>query len=237
MTSTADRVREALTWLERHGGRRVRDQMLTRYGITAPKAYGVPVGMIQRLGKQLGRDHALAAALWKTGWYEARMLTAFVEVPDRVTAAQMDRWAKDFDNWAIVDTLCFKLFDQTSHAWTKVGQWSRRREEFVRRAGLALLACLALHDKRSDDKPFLGSLRLIEQTATDGRNFVKKSASWALRAIGHRNHVLNAAAIETARRLTDSANPAARWIGKGALRDLMNPKLQRRLAARRRAAK
>lgn len=237
MTSTADRVREALRWLERHGSRRTRDQMLTRYGITAPKAYGAPVGMIQRLGKQLGLDHELAAALWKTGWYEARMLTAFVEDPAQVTAAQMDRWARDFDNWAIVDTLCFKLFDQTPHAWTKVGQWSRRREEFVKRAGFALLACLALHDKRSGDKPFLGSLRLIERAASDERNFVRKAVSWALRAIGRRSRVLNAGAAGTARRLADSTNPAARSTGKEALRELTNPKVQRRLAARRRPAK
>jgi 3-methyladenine DNA glycosylase AlkD len=237
MTTTAERVREALTWLERHGNQRTRDQMRTRYGITAPKAYGVPVGMIQRLGKELGRDHELASALWKTGWYEARMLTAFVEDPARVTGAQMDRWARDFDNWAIVDTLCFKLFDQTHHAWTKAGQWSRRREEFVRRAGFVLLACLALHDKRSADKRFLGSLRLIEQAASDERNFVRKAVSWALRAIGRRNRALNAAAVQTARRLAASPNPAARSSGKEALRELTNPKVQRRLAARRRPAK
>jgi 3-methyladenine DNA glycosylase AlkD len=143
----------------------------------------------------------------------------------------MDRWARDFDNWAIVDTLCFKLFDQTPHAWTKAGQWSRRREEFVRRAGLVLLACLALHDKRSADKRFLGSLRLIEQAASDERNFVRKAVSWALRAIGRRNRALNAAAVQTARRLAASTNRAARSSGKEALRELTNPKVQRRLSA------
>ena len=99
MTATAGRVRESLAWLERRGSKRVRDDMLSRYGITAPKAYGVPVGTIQQLGKQLGKDHELAAALWATGWYEARMLCAFVDEAERVTPGQMDRWARDFDNW------------------------------------------------------------------------------------------------------------------------------------------
>jgi len=234
MSGTGDRVKEALKWLERHGTRRTRDQMLSRYGITAPKAYGVPVGMIQQLGKRLGRDHRLAVALWQTGWYEARMLTAFVDEPARVTAAQMDRWARDFDNWAIVDTLCFKLFDQTPHAWRKVEQWSRRREEFIRRAGFALLACLALHDRQSGDRPFLRSLRLIEPAATDERNFVKKSVSWALRALGRRSHALNVASIELAQRLAKSEDATARWLGRGALRELANPALRRRLAARAR---
>jgi 3-methyladenine DNA glycosylase AlkD len=59
----------------------------------------------------------------------------------------MDRWCRDFDNWAICDTLCFHLFDRTPYAWAKVAQWSDKRGEFVTRAAFALTASLALHDK------------------------------------------------------------------------------------------
>ena len=225
----AERVREALAWLERHGTRRTREEMLTRYGITAPKAFGVPVGTIQQLAKRLGRDHDLAAALWETGWYEARMLTSFIGDPARVTSAQMDSWARDFDNWGICDTVCFHLFDRTPHAWRKVGPWSRRREEFVKRAAFALLAGLALHDKAAGDEPFLQSLVLVERAASDDRNFVKKGVSWALRAVGRRNAALNVAALAVARRLSASPEAAARWVGKDALRELT------RLASARRA--
>jgi hypothetical protein len=96
-----------LAWLERRGSKRIREEMLTRYGITAPKAFGMSVSAIQQLAKRMGRDHDLAAALWETGWYEARMLAAYVDDPALVTPAQMDRWARDFDNWGICDTLCF----------------------------------------------------------------------------------------------------------------------------------
>jgi 3-methyladenine DNA glycosylase AlkD len=229
MTATAEQVEQALAWLERRGSKRVREEMLTRYGITAPKSYGVPVGAIQQLGKQLGRDHELAAALWDTGWYEARMLAGFVDEPARVTAAQMDRWARDFDNWGICDTVCFHLFDRTAHAWKKVGPWSRRREEFVKRAAFALLAGLSLHDKRAGDGLFLETLPLIERAASDERNFVKKGVSWALRVMGRRNRTLNAATLETARRLAASEEPAARWIGRGAARELGSPAVQRKL--------
>ena len=123
--------------------------MTTRYGIVTPKAFGVPMGTIQLLAKRLGTDHELAAALWATGWYEARLLCAYVDDPARVTPAQMDRWVRDFDNWGICDTVCFKLFDRTPHAWAKVAPWSRRRDEFGKRAAFALLASLGLHDKRA----------------------------------------------------------------------------------------
>jgi 3-methyladenine DNA glycosylase AlkD len=232
MAARARQVRDALAWLERRGTRRDREGM-ARYGIVANKAFGVSVSNIRQLGKRLGRDHDIAAALWETGWYEARMLCAFVDEPARVTPAQMDRWARDFDNWAICDTLCFHLFDRTPHAWRKVGQWSRRPEEFVKRAAFALLASLGLHDKETGDEPFLRSLALIERGASDDRNFVKKGASWALRAVGRRNPELNAAAVDAARRRAQSDRPSARWIGKDALRELTGPVVRRQLAARR----
>ena len=159
------------------------------------------------------------------------MLTAFVAEPARVTPAQMDRWCRDFDNWAICDTLCFHLFDRTPHAWAKVAQWSDKREEFVKRAAFALLASLAGHDKHSGDEAFAQCLPLVERAATDERNFVKKGVSWALRGVGRRSPPLHAAAVAVARRLADSPEAAARWVGKDALRDLTSPAVTRRLAA------
>ena len=229
-----DRVAESLAWLERRGTKRNRDAML-RYGIIAPKAFGVSVGDIKQFSKRLGTDHELALALWDTGWYEARMLAPFVDEPEKVTAAQMNQWARDFDNWAVCDHACFHLFDRTPHAWRKIEQWSVRREEFVKRAAFALLASVALHDKRAADEPFLDSLALIERAAEDERNFVKKGVSWALRLIGRRNRELNAAAVETARRLVDSPHDAARWIGRDAVRELTGAVVRRQLAARKRA--
>lgn len=229
-----DRVAECLAWLERRGTKRNRDAML-RYGINAPKAFGVSVGDIKQFSKQVGRDHELALALWETGWYEARMLAPFIDDPEKVTAAQMNRWARDFDNWAVCDHACFHLFDRTPHAWRKIEQWSSRRDEFVKRAAFALLASVALHDKRAADEPFLRSLALIERAAADDRNFVKKGVSWALRLVGRRNRTLNAASVETSRRLVDSPHEAARWIGRGALKELTGTVVRRQLSARKRA--
>jgi 3-methyladenine DNA glycosylase AlkD len=227
--SIEDRVQTALSWLEQKATRRDREN-LARFGITADKALGVSMANIQVLAKQLGRSHELAAALWDTGWYEARMLTSFVDEPDRVTSAQMDRWCRDFDNWGICDTLCFCLFDRTPHAWDKVAEWSDTRDEFGKRAAFALLASLAGHDKTSGDEPFMKGLRLVERAANDERNFVKKGVSWALRMIGRRNAALNAEAVAVARRLSISKDAAARWVGRGALKELTSDAMKRRLA-------
>jgi 3-methyladenine DNA glycosylase AlkD len=228
-------VEGALAWLKRRGTKANRDGM-ARYAIRAKKVFGVSVGTLRQLAKKLGRNHDLANGLWATGWYEARMLATLVDEPARVTPAQMDRWCREFDNWAICDTACFHLFDRTPHAWKKIEKWSRGREEFVKRGAFALLASLALHDKRSVDEPFIRCLPLIEREATDERNFVKKAVSWALRAIGERRPALHAEAVAVARRLAASPDRSARWVGKDASRQLASPAVARRLAAKSRKA-
>lgn len=227
-------VAAALAWLERHASPKVRASM-ARYAIPAENAWGIAVGDLRKYARQVGRSHALAEGLWQSGWYEARMLAAFVDEPAAVTPAQMDAWAGDFDSWAICDTVCFHLFDRTPHAWKKVGPWARRRDEFVRRAAFALLASLTVHDKQADDDLFLQGLTLVERAAEDERNFVKKSVNWALRSIGKRSPALHAAAVALAERLAASDDPAARWNGKDALRELRSAGVVNRLAAKGRS--
>jgi 3-methyladenine DNA glycosylase AlkD len=231
MTRAEQSVGQVLAWLERRGSKRNRDGM-ARYAIVAPKVFGVSVGTLRQLAKTIGTDRKLAAELWKSGWYEARMLAAFIDDPATLAPAEMDRRAKAFDNWAVCDTLCFHLFDKSPHAWKKIAQWRRRREEFVKRAACALLASVAQHDKSAPDVAFLESLAWIEGAADDDRNFVKKGVNWALRGIGERNRRLNAAAVKTAERLAASPLPSARWIGKDALRQWAKPAVRARLARR-----
>ena len=221
----------AIEWLKSRGTKAKRDGM-ARYAIPSDRAFGVSMGDIQGLARRVGRNHEVAAELWATGWYEARMLAAYVEEPDQVTPAQMDRWCRDFDNWAICDTVCFSLFDRTAHAWSKVESWAKRRSEFERRAAFALLWCLTVHDKNAGDERFKRGLELIEKAASDERNFVKKAVNMALRAIGKRNSSLHAAAAAVALRLSESADPTSKWVGKDALKELQSAAVLRRLASK-----
>jgi 3-methyladenine DNA glycosylase AlkD len=221
----------AIAWLKAKGRKATRDGM-ARYNIPSDRAFGVAMREIQALAKQMGKRHAVALELWTSGWYEARLLAAYVDEPDRVTAAQMDRWCRDFDNWGVCDTVCFALFDRTPHAWRKVEQWAGRREEFVKRAAFALLWGLTVHDKQAGDAQFIAALKLVERAAPDDRHLVKKAVNMALRAVGKRNRALNDASVATAKRLAASAHAAAAWVGKDALRELTSPGVAKRLSAR-----
>jgi 3-methyladenine DNA glycosylase AlkD len=226
-SSPTARAREAVAWLRARGSAKIRDEALTRYGITASKAFGIRMGVIQGLGKKLGRDHDLALALWDTEWYEARLLTAYVDEPAKVTLAQMDRWAKEFDNWGICDTLCFALWDRTPHAWAKIEKWKDHKAEFVKRSSYALIASIGVHDKKAPDARFLRTFPWMERAATDDRNFVKKGVSWALRVVGRRNPALHKAATQVAKRMAASDAPSAVWIGKDALREFAKVKVRK----------
>jgi len=242
MTPQRDgRVSAILAELRGMGSQRDRAGM-ARYGINIDNAFGVSIYELRRVAKRLGTDHDLALALWTTGNHEARLLACFVDDPAAVTAEQIEAWARDFDSWDICDQAATSLFDRTRHAWPKAPDWAVREEEWIKRAGFALMAGLAVHDKTASDRAFMELLPVIERGASDERNFVKKAVNWALRNIGKRNQALNAAALACATRILAGAHEraggerggdpsarAARWVATDAIRELTSEKVQARL--------
>ena len=173
--------------------------------------------------------------MWQTGILEARGVASLIGDPAAVTEELMEAWAADFDSWAVCDGCCCVLFDKTKLAWRKAMAWSRRDEEYVKRAGYVLMAALAVHDKAAADERFLRFLPAIRRGAADERNFVKKAVNWALRQIGKRNPTLNRAAIREAQQIGQLGTTAARWIAADALRELRSEAVARRLARQRTA--
>lgn len=209
---------------------------MARYGIKVKKAFGASSADIKDLAKELKKTatgrHALAQELWATEVHDARALAYLIDDPRQVTSEQMDSWANDFDNWAICDSTCGYLFSRTTISYDKAFEWARRDEEYVKRAGIVLMAWLAVHDKKASDEKIALFLPEIEKYADDDRNFVKKAVNWSLRQIGKRSHFLNGLAIETAERIKLQGTKPAKWIAADALRELRNPKTLERLKAK-----
>jgi 3-methyladenine DNA glycosylase AlkD len=217
--------------LKTHGSRENIEGM-ARFGITTERRLGVSVPEMRRIARECGKDHPLSIRLWNSGIPEARIVASMIADPSEMTAAEMDRWVSEFDSWDVCDQVCMNLFERTPFAGKKIRQWSRREEEFVRRAAYALIACLAWHDKDAPDVVFTGFLPIIKRGATDERNFVKKSVNWALRNIGKRNPRLNRAAVSTAKEISRLDSKSARWIGADAIRELTSAAVQRRIRRR-----
>ena len=202
---------------------------MARFGINARNTFGVSIPNLRAMAKKIGRNHVLAQQLWSSGIHEARILASMIDAPDMVTEEQMDSWVQDFDSWDVCDQCCSNLFDKAKFAHQKAMEWSRRNEEFVKRAGFVLMAALSVHDRKAKDEAFLKLLPIIKRESTDDRNFVKKAVNWALRQIGKRNTALNGAAIETAKEIQKADSKSARWIASDAFRELASEAVQKRL--------
>lgn len=231
---STETVPSILDSMKRKANPRAVDGM-KRFGISTGKALGISIPELRKMAKKAGRDHILAQGLWNSEIHEARILASMIDDPNSVTEDQMERWAQVFDSWDLVDGCCGNLFDKTPFAARKAREWSARSEEFVKRAGFALMAELAVHDKKASDETFLDFLPLIVREARDERNFVKKAVNWALRQIGKRNVILNKAAIQTSMTIRDSDSKSAKWIAADALRELTSHSVQKKLGGPKRA--
>jgi len=230
----SSRANAVLTTLYTKADRRNVDGM-ARYGIISSNVLGVPLTFLRSLAKSLGRDHNLAMQLWSSGVYEARLLATFIADPKELSVAQANRWARDFDNWAVCDGACIHLFRKTPYAHSIALKWSARKREFVRRAGYVMIATLAVHDKNASDTLFRKYLAVVRKGSADERTYVRKAVNWALRQIGKRNGRLREEAIQTAYTIRSMGTPAARWIAADALRELESAAVKRRLRKRNRS--
>jgi 3-methyladenine DNA glycosylase AlkD len=205
---------------------------MARFGINPKNTFGVSIPDLRKMAKQIGKNHLLAQKLWASGIHEARILAGMIDPPEEVTEKQMEKWVEDFDSWDVCDQVCSNLFDQTKFAHKKAFEWSKRKEEFVKRAGFVLMATLAVHDKEADNQKFLRFLLIIKREAKDERNFVKKAVNWALRQIGKRNFALNKIAIQTAKEIQKTDSKSAKWIASDALRELTSEAVRKKLRSK-----
>ena len=201
---------------------------MARFGINPKNTYGISIPVLRKMAKEIGKNHNLALKLWASGIHEAKILAAMIDEPEKVTKKQMDEWIKNFDSWDVCDQCCMNLFSKTPYSWEKAKQWTNRKKEFEKRAGFALIACLAWYEKEAPDKKFEKFFPLIKKQATDNRNFVKKAVNWSLRQIGKKNMNLNKIAIKTAKEINKINSKSAKWIASDALHELTDKKIKKR---------
>jgi 3-methyladenine DNA glycosylase AlkD len=192
---------------------------MKRYGIKIENALGISHGVQRQIAKIIKRDHSRAFALWQSGIMEARFIASVTADPKLFTAQNARDWAAEFDSWDIVDGVS-DLFVECDHWHQRILEFAADEREFVRRTAFAMMAWASVHRKKEPDSTFLGFFPIIEEHASDGRNFVWKAVSWALRSIGKRSMALNEDAISVSKRLAESESAVARRIGRAALKEL-----------------
>ncbi len=224
-------IHDIISWFRKNKNRKNREG-LSRFGIVSENAFGIPIPKLRALAKKIGKNHELALELWKTDYHEALLLAAFIDDPEKVSVKQMNSWAKRFYSWDLCDQCCLNLFDKTPFAYERALAWSKQKQEFVKRAGFALMAVLAVHDKKAPDAVFIPFLLRIEDESDDERNFVRKAVNWALRQIGKRNSALHKTAMQVAHRIQKKESRTAKWIASDTIRELQSATAHRMLTRR-----
>ena len=200
-----------------------------RFGINPENNYGICIPDLRKLAREIGVDHALALQHWKSAVHEAHIPASMIDVPGLVTQQQMDSWVKDFESWNVCYQCCGNLSERTEFIYQKAVSWKSHQWGFIKRAGLAMMVCLAHHDARAAEEAFAAFVLIIKSQSTDDRNFVKKTINWALRQIGKRSPGLNSIAIETAEEIQEVDLKSAQWIASDAIRELTGKAAQETL--------
>ena len=165
----------------------------------AQNALGVSFADLEKLKKQIKRDHALALELWETRVMEARTLACFIADPLRFNSTDLDSWIGELTSHGMVDCVVGNIVAKGPHAQSKLPQWTRSTDEYVGRAGWVLLAHLANDNPNLPDSYFEAYLDKIVTGIDKAPNRKKQAMHQAMLAIGARNEQLAKKAIMTAR--------------------------------------
>lgn len=201
---------------------------MARFGIETGTALGIANPALNRIAREIKRDHRRALALWDSDIREARLLAALTAQPQTLTLETARQWAAAFNSWEIVDSVA-DLFVKARLEAILIPEFAADDREFVRRTAFSMIAVAAVHLKKEPDETILAWLPLIETHAGDDRNFVKKAVNWALRQTGKRCARCHGPALSLAKTLAARQDRAARWTGKDAVRELTGSAVLKRL--------
>lgn len=233
---TRSRAEEMLARIKRFATAATKKQMQEKFGICTDNAVGTTVTTLRALVKGLPRpDQDLAEALWQSGIHEARIMASMLADPAQMTREKLDNWASELNSWDICDLCCGNLFSKVKNPLKLAERWIKKEDEFVRRAGFAIICSLSAPRAKTTDEDLIKLLPLIKNHSCDPRPMVHKAVNWALRNIGKKNPRLTPRAVACANEILDlyPDNRSARWVAHNALWELNLPKTKVMVAKRK----
>ncbi|PCC71932.1 DNA alkylation repair enzyme [Nannocystis exedens] len=195
MTAAQDVLRE----LEALGSEQTR-KTYRRHRVTEPM-FGVKFGDLDKLRKRLGRDQALARALWQSKNHDARVLAAMIADPAAFDLESLGRWQAEATCNMQSDALIAHVGARLPAAAAAAAAWIDATGESQRRAGWVLVAHLTQESPDLEDSFFSDLLPRIEREIHGAPNRTREAMNRALIAIGARSDALARRATAAARKI------------------------------------
>jgi len=164
-------------------------------------SFGIGLTKLKALVKKIGKDHSLAAELWKVNNYEAKLTAILIEDPKQVTEAQVDKMIKQFNKGMFIHVFCTMLMVKLPFLKKKVDEWTKSKNDVIRRCGYSSLYVLARSAEEIDDRYFETHIAHIEKNLQKEENMVKDSMNNSIFTIGMRNKNLNDKAVAAAKKI------------------------------------
>ncbi|MBX3403912.1 MAG: DNA alkylation repair protein [Phycisphaeraceae bacterium] len=192
----------ALKELERRGDAGIRKD-LARHGVKG-KTFGLSAANLNALAKKIGKDHALALELWKTGNHDARVLATRIADPVQINAATVDRWAREADNHVITEAVAEIAAKAAAiGAGVKVAdakRWSDSPDEWISTLGWNMLGLISDMGKLAE-RDAMAALDRIERGIQTAKNRTRHAMNHALIRIGNGLGALRERALVAAEKI------------------------------------
>ncbi|MBX3051929.1 MAG: DNA alkylation repair protein [Caldilineaceae bacterium] len=173
-------LQEALTQLEALGSERTRAQN-ARKG-AGDKQFGVRLGDIRKLAKQIKSNHELALALWETGIVDAQLLAILLLKPKLLSADEVDRMVRAVTFTQVADWLNSNVVNKHPDKETLRLAWMETDDPMAARAGWNLTAERIVKNPDGIDLPTL--LDRIESQMAGAAPEVQWTMNTSLAQIG-----------------------------------------------------
>lgn len=170
-----------------------------RHGVTN-EVLGVSYADLDKLAKKIKTDQALAAALWKTGIHDARVLATKIADPKTMDAAALDAWITSVGNYIEADAVA-SVAARSSSAQELMKRWIASDSEWIGRAGWSVLGRLALDGADLPDAFFEPHLATVERDIHDRPNRIREAMNSILIVIGCRSDALEKKALAAAKHI------------------------------------
>jgi 3-methyladenine DNA glycosylase AlkD len=163
-------------------------------------SFGIGLTKLKALSKKIGKNHELSLELWKENNYDVKIMSILIEDPKFITETFIDERVKKL-NKGFVHVFCTVLMAKLPFLKKKVDEWTKSKDDLIRRFGYASLYVLAKGGEEIEDKYFESYLDIIEKNLQKEENMVKDSMNNSILTIGMRNKNLNRKAIAVARKV------------------------------------
>lgn len=173
-------LKEALARLEALGDEKMRAQNSKRGA--GNNQFGVLLGDIRKLAKEIKTDHELALALWETGNLDARLLAILVMKPKNLSADEMDRMVRSANFAQLADWLNSYVVKNHPAKETLRERWMADDDPWAARAGWSLTSERIGKSPKGLDLPAL--LDRIESEMPDAAPEAQWTMNFCLAGIG-----------------------------------------------------